>query len=152
MPLDLKGRSKEKIEVEKENVGGRSAPSPSSPDCSVIDPRIHRFRPPDSSVIDLRIRPEQSAARDGWCGRDMGQLSGLSIAIGHSLFLLFFRNGNVTQGVPSSPIARYVVRDASPNWYVDAMLGRPRDTGPELHHGRGTHMADTMSLDGNLPA
>ena len=60
MPLDLKGRSKEKIEVEKENVGGRSAPSPSSPDCSVIDPRIHRFRPPDSSVIDPRIRPEQS--------------------------------------------------------------------------------------------
>lgn len=65
MPLDLKGRSKEKIEVEKEKVGRGLAPSPTSPDCSVIDPRIHRFRPPDSSVIDPRIRPEQSTTTSG---------------------------------------------------------------------------------------
>jgi len=48
MPLDLKGHSKEKIEVEEEKVGVRRLDRPSSPDWSVIGPRIHRNPSPDS--------------------------------------------------------------------------------------------------------
>ena len=35
-------------------------PLGSTPEWTVIGPRIHRFRPPDSSVIGPRIPPEQS--------------------------------------------------------------------------------------------
>ena len=36
----------------------------STPEWTVIGPRIHRFRPPDSSVIGPRIPPEQSIGLD----------------------------------------------------------------------------------------
>ena len=38
-------------------------PLGSTPEWTVIGPRIHRFRPPDSSVIGPRIPPEQSPTK-----------------------------------------------------------------------------------------